>query len=96
MKPEVNSMNTHEWLLLIILSIVWGGSFFFVGVAVEALPPLTIVALRVSLATVALMAFVHFSGFRMPTNPNIWFAFIFMGILNNAGSYSTKNTRIIA
>ena len=83
MKPEVHSMNVHEWLLLIILSIVWGGSFFFVGVAVEALPPLTIVALRVSLAASALLAVVYFTGLRMPTDPWIWVAFICMGALNN-------------
>ena len=83
MKSDVKQMSRHEWLLLIILSIVWGGSFFFVGVAVEALPPLTIVALRVSLATVALLAVVQFSGMRMPSNPSIWVAFIFMGMLNN-------------
>ncbi len=83
MKSDVKQMSQYEWLLLIILSIVWGGSFFFVGVAVEALPPLTIVALRVSLATVALLAVVQFSGMRMPTNPRTWVAFIFMGMLNN-------------
>jgi drug/metabolite transporter (DMT)-like permease len=83
MKSDVKQMSQYEWLLLIILSIVWGGSFFFVGVAVEALPPLTIVALRVSLAAIALVAVVHFSGLRMPANPKIWVAFIFMGILNN-------------
>jgi drug/metabolite transporter (DMT)-like permease len=83
MNPEVKSMSSHEWLLLIILSIVWGGSFFFVGVAVEALPPLTIVALRVSLATIVLLAVVYFTGLRMPTAPRVWGAFIFMGVMNN-------------
>ncbi|MFW2367908.1 MAG: EamA family transporter, partial [Desulforhopalus sp.] len=53
MKSDVKQMSQYEWLLLILLSIVWGGSFFFVGVAVEVLPPLTIVALRVSLAAIA-------------------------------------------
>ncbi len=83
MKSDVKQMSRYEWMLLIILSVVWGGSFFFVGVAVEALPPLTIVALRVSLASFALLAVVHFTGLSMPTNPKIWIAFIIMGILNN-------------
>ena len=83
MKVDGKPMSQYEWMLLIILSIVWGGSFFFVGVAVEALPPLTIVALRVSLAAFALLAIVYFTGLRMPINPMIWVAFIFMGILNN-------------
>ncbi len=54
MQSTVKSMSPYEWLLLTILSILWGGSFFFVGVAVEALPPLTIVTLRVFLAAIAL------------------------------------------
>jgi len=84
MKPEIKSMTPYEWYLLTILSIVWGGSFFFVGVAVDALPPLTIVALRVSLATFALLVVVYFAGLRMPASLKVWMAFIFMGFLNNA------------
>lgn len=84
MKPKIKSMTPYEWLLLSILSVVWGGSFFFVGVAVDALPPLTIVALRVSLATFALLVVIYFTGLRMPTSHKVWIAFIFMGFLNNA------------
>ena len=76
MNPEIKSMTSYEWLLLTILSIVWGGSFFFIGAAVEALPPLSIVALRVSLATFALTGVAYLSGLRMPTDPRIWVAFI--------------------
>ena len=83
MKADAKPLSQYDWILLIILSIVWGGSFFFVGVAVEALPPLTIVTLRVLLAACALLTVVHFSGLRMPTNPEIWVAFICMGTLNN-------------
>ena len=83
MQSTVKSMSPYEWLLLIILSILWGGSFFFVGIAVEALPPLTIVTLRVFLAAIALLAVVYFTGLRMPSNPTVWIAFIGMGVLNN-------------
>ncbi|MBM9511823.1 DMT family transporter [Desulfogranum marinum] len=83
MQSTVKSMSPYEWLLLVVLSILWGGSFFFVGVAVEALPPLTIVTLRVSLAAIALWGVVCFCGLRVPSNPTVWLAFIGMGILNN-------------
>jgi len=82
-KLKAKSMSIYEWLLLVILSILWGGSFFFVGVAVEALPPLTIVALRVSLAAIALLAILYFTGSGMPYTPKVWIAFIGMGVLNN-------------
>jgi drug/metabolite transporter (DMT)-like permease len=77
------TMGSLEWLLLIILSILWGGSFFFVGVAVKALPPLTIVVLRVGLAALALNLVVRVSGLQMPREWPLWKAFFGMGLLNN-------------
>jgi drug/metabolite transporter (DMT)-like permease len=76
-------MGATEWVLLLILSVLWGGSFFFVGVAVKALPPFTIVALRVGLAAIALNFVVRATGLRMPTDQRVWGAFFGMGLLNN-------------
>ncbi len=76
-------MSIKEWVLIIILSIVWGGSFFFVGVAVKELPPLTIVLGRVTLASVILLAIVYFKGEKMPSSLTVWGSFIVMGALNN-------------
>ena len=36
-------MPLSQWLLLVFLSLLWGGSFLFVGMAVHELPPLTLV-----------------------------------------------------
>ena len=47
-------MGAKEWALLLILSVLWGGSFFFIGVAVKELPPLTIMMLRVGIAALIL------------------------------------------
>ena len=81
-------MGVHEWSLLIILSILWGGSFFFVGVAVKEMPPLTIVLSRVSLAAVILLAVVHLKGDKMPSSMHLWGSFIIMGALNNLIPFS--------
>lgn len=88
MKPEIKTMSLFEWLLLIILSILWGGSFFFVGVAVKVLPPFTIVALRVTLAAIILLPVVYITGLRMPANRKVWSAFFGMCILNNVIPFS--------
>ncbi len=88
MESEIKSMNHSEWVMLIILSILWGGSFFFVGVAVKALPPLTIVSLRVTLASITLLAVVHFSGLRLPMRREVWIAFLGMSLLNNVIPFS--------
>ncbi|MBP1871112.1 drug/metabolite transporter (DMT)-like permease [Ensifer adhaerens] len=81
-------MGPGEWAMLIALSMLWGGSFFFVGVTVKALPPFTIVALRVVLAAAALLIFLRFTGRRMPGDPRIWLAFFGMGLLNNLIPFS--------
>ena len=77
------SMTPKEWGLLLALSVLWGGSFFFIGVAVAELPPLTIVALRVTLAAVFLHVTLRAIGLRLPTDRDLWAAFFGMGLLNN-------------
>lgn len=82
------AMGTREWTLLLVLSLLWGGSFFFVGVAVQDLPPLTIVALRVALAAIGLWCVVLILGLRPPRQWKVWLAFLSMGTINNAIPFS--------
>lgn len=77
------TMTPSDWGLLAILSIVWGGSFLFNGVAVRELPPLTIVAVRVVTAALALHVTLRVLGVRLPIGRRAWAAFLGMGILNN-------------
>ena len=76
-------MTPIEWAMLITLSVVWGGSFFFVGVIVDDLPPMTIVFFRVFIAAIALHLFFRFTDRRIPWTMNAWLAFFGMGLLNN-------------
>jgi drug/metabolite transporter (DMT)-like permease len=76
-------MTRRDWMLLLTLSILWGGSFFFVEVALEGLPPLTIVWLRVALAGVILALVLRASGVAFPRR-EVWPALLVMGFLNNA------------
>ena len=85
MTPAINhSMNTKVWAMLILLSILWGGSFFFVGVAVHDLPLLSIVTLRVGIAAFTLWGIAMMIGLRPPKSFKVWGAFLGMGLLNNA------------
>ncbi|MBE7183880.1 MAG: DMT family transporter [Methylobacterium mesophilicum] len=77
-------MSPREWAMLLLLSVLWGGSFFFNGVALHALPPLTLVVLRVGLAALILNAALPLLDLRLPRERKIWAAFFVMGLLNNA------------
>jgi drug/metabolite transporter (DMT)-like permease len=76
-------MGGREWAMLLVLAVLWGGSFFFNGVAVRELPSFTLVWLRVAIAAGALLAAVRLSGQHMPGSGRVWAAFFGMGLLNN-------------
>src|SRR5687768_15882173 len=81
-------MRLVEWALLLLLALLWGGSFFFSKIAVGELPALTVVLCRVALAALALNVVVALSGRRMPADPRLWGAFLVMGLLNNVIPFS--------
>jgi drug/metabolite transporter (DMT)-like permease len=82
------AMGPAEWLLLVALSVLWGGSFYFSEVALAELPPFTVVLGRVGLAAVALVGTVLASGRRLPRSLRLWAAFVVMGGLNNLIPFS--------
>jgi drug/metabolite transporter (DMT)-like permease len=78
------AMTVGEWGLLALLSLLWGGSFFLVGVAVKELPPLTLVTLRVGLAAALLWASAPLLGVRPPRSAKAVAALAALGFGNNA------------
>lgn len=81
-------MGPLEWLLLIVLSILWGGSFFFNKLTVAEWPPFAVVQVRVGLAALALLLVVRIAGQSMAVGRKLWLAFFGMGILNNLIPFS--------
>src|ERR1700756_4730777 len=82
-KTAGKTRSPPEGGMLLVLSLFWGGSFFFVGIAVKELPPLTIVLLRVGLAALILNIVVRALGLAPPRDKAVWRAFLGMGLLNN-------------
>ena len=76
-------MGGREWALLLALSALWGGSFFFFKVLVNELPPFTVVLGRVGLAALALNILLLVRRDPIPTSPVLWRSFLVMGLLNN-------------
>ena len=77
-------MSGLTWGMLLALSVLWGGSFFFVGVAVGHVPALTLVSLRVGLAAAALWLVLPIVGIGMPRGSAVWRQLAVMCLLNNA------------
>ena len=82
------TMNKKEWLLLFLLSLFWGGSFFFNELALVELQPFAVVLGRTTVGAAMLLAIVYASGLQMPSSPRIWGSFAVMALINNLVPFS--------
>ena len=76
-------MGLVQWSMLVLLSMLWGGSYFFVEIALEEWSPLLIVAVRIVVASIVIWGIVLAAGLPIPRSRTAWMAFFFMGLLNN-------------
>jgi drug/metabolite transporter (DMT)-like permease len=86
--PAARPMSAADWLLLVTLSILWGGSFFFAKIAVSELPPLTVAFGRVALAATTLIIVTRVIGVALPGRLSDWRPYLLMGLLNNVIPFS--------
>src|SRR3954451_22540213 len=77
-------MNRSDWLILGILALIWGGAFFFIGVAVRHVQPLTYVWLRLTIAALAMWAYLAFKGEKLGLPRSAWGSILLLALLNNA------------
>ena len=83
--PMINSvMNGREWGILLILAVIWGGAFMFIGVAVRHVEPLTYVWLRLTIAAAGMLLFMKLSGYRLGLPREVWGSILLLALLNNA------------
>src|SRR4029079_1206845 len=88
MPANDNRIDTRDWSLLALLSVLWGGSFFFNGVALRELPPLTLVLLRVALAALILLPLLRAYRLSFPQGISGWRPFFAVALFNNVLPFS--------
>ena len=88
MTANDNRIDARDWSLLAVLSVLWGGSFFFNGVVLKELPPLTVVLLRVALAAMILLPVLRAYQIRFPVGLSGWKPFFAIALLNNVLPFS--------
>jgi drug/metabolite transporter (DMT)-like permease len=88
MTANDTTIDARDWSLLGLLSILWGGSFFFNGVVLRELPPFTVVFLRVTLAAIMLLPLLWLYRIHFPKGLSGWRPFVAIGLLNNVLPFS--------
>ena len=76
-------MGLYEWILLILLSIIWGSSFIFIELALESFSPFSLVFFRVFIGAIALTLLLAISKVYMPLSPKAWWLFFVMSFFQN-------------
>ncbi len=82
-------MRNFLWLLF--LASLWGPSFLFIKIAVEDIPPLTLVAGRVGVAAVVLYIILRMQGRNLPKFGPTWKHFAVMAFFQNAFPFALFN-----
>jgi drug/metabolite transporter (DMT)-like permease len=83
-RPSALVMTTTDWLLLVALSVLWGGSFYFAKIAVLEIPPLTLGLCRVLIASAVIAVLLRPLGGAFPRDLATWKMFAAVAALNNA------------
>jgi drug/metabolite transporter (DMT)-like permease len=85
---EGDRMSFRNFLILLILGLIWGASFLFIKVAVATIPPLSVAFGRTALAAVLLYLVLRSRGLTMPGWGPVWGTFLLMGFFNGAVPYT--------
>lgn len=77
-----------ELALLACLALLWGGSYPLLKVAVAEIPPVTLIAVRVTVAAALLMAIAAAQGECLPRGRAIWGRLFLQAFLNSYGAWT--------
>lgn len=82
MRPAL-VMGRNEWVLLIVLTMIWSSSYLFAQLAMDEVPVVLIVFSRVSFAALALWLVIRIRGIRFPAEPHMARRLGVLGLFNN-------------
>lgn len=81
-------MKIFDWVLLLSLSLLWGGSFFFNEIILQDLSPFTLVFLRVSGGALIMWIFIILTSEPVVLTRKLITGVIVLGIFNNFVPFS--------
>ena len=81
-RPAAAPNRAVEFVLLLVLAVLWGGSYTFIKLGVETIPPLTLIAARTLIASLALLAVIRWRGLKLPHDLATWRLFVVQACLH--------------
>ncbi len=75
-------------LLLLVLGTLWGSSYLFIKIVVTEVPALTLVAGRLTVATIIMAVILRVLGLSLPRSRRMWGVYAVLGFFNVALPFS--------
>lgn len=79
----VQTRMPMDWALLAALVALWGSNFMFIKLGVSAVPPATLVATRLVIGAIILVAVVRGLGYTFPPIGRGWMPYVVLGVVGN-------------
>ena len=73
-----------DWVLFLVLGLIWGTSYLFIKIGVETLPTFTLVAARLGVGLILLITVVALAREPLPRDPRIYGHLLVMSVVNIA------------
>jgi len=73
-----------EYALLAVLAGLWGSSYLLIKLALASIPPVTLIAMRVTIAAIVLSTVMRVRGEHLPSNRADWRALFVQSLLNSS------------
>lgn len=86
--PNDPARKSIEFLFLILLALLWGSSYLFLKIAVETIPPITLIASRVTIAAILLTIIVMWKGEVFPKDRKTLVQLLVQSFLNSIGAWT--------
>ncbi|NKB51811.1 MAG: EamA family transporter [Rhizobiaceae bacterium] len=75
-------------MLLALLALLWGSSYLFIKIAVAEIPPLSLMALRVTIAGIFLIVVLNWRRERLPRDGKTWRMLLVQSFLTGIGAWT--------
>ena len=75
--------TVKDWGLLAALVVLWGTNFMFIKLGVAAVPPATLVATRLVIGAVILIAVIRAMGYIFPPVGRAWLPYVVLAVVGN-------------
>lgn len=81
------SPTRSDWLSILALGLIWGGTFMVISLALRGYGPVTVATARTTLGALAILVLLRLTGRSLPRSAAVWRSALPIGLLSTAAPF---------